>query len=386
MQKYLLSLIGLLFISVSFSSQAQAYEMQRLNVSLNFVDDLDFKNLDLAIERQLRSFQSRDLSKKITLGSDEYTRADMQKSLVFFKALVEKTMECLKTELRDVCYSKFNSVMNQNFIVYKPIPLDWEAGHADNKSLFTAYYSPDLHGKYKKDSVYKHAIYAYPKEARLRRLTREEIDFDKKLAGRGYELVYVKESLYDIWLMHVEGGGRVQIEKEDGTIEMRYLSYKASNKQSFNFLYKYMLRAGMLKPGEASVFNQRLYLEQNPDRQREVFASCPSYIFFQFTQDEPLGVNNISLTENRSLATDYRIYKDYGFLNFIQAQKPIRQNDRIVMRDFSRFFLNQDTGGAIKGQARSDLYFGYGEYASMVANSLKVLGDQYFLMLDSNLK
>lgn len=147
-----------------------------------------------------------------------------------------------------------------------------------------------------------------------------------------------------------------------------------------------MLRAGMLKPGEASVFNQRLYLEQNPDRQREVFASCPSYIFFQFTQDEPLGVNNISLTENRSLATDYRIYKDYGFLNFIQAQKPIRQNDRIVMRDFSRFFLNQDTGGAIKGQARSDLYFGYGEYASMVANSLKVLGDQYFLMLDSNLK
>lgn len=381
MQKLVLTLVSLFLFSNVF-----AYEMQRLNVSLSFVDDLDFKNLDLAIERQLRSLRSRDLSKKITLGDDQYTKKDMQDSLIFFQALVKKTIDCLETETRDVCYSKFNSVMNQNFVIYKPVPLSWEAGHADNKTLFTAYYSPDLHGKYKKDNVYKHAIYAYPNEPHLRRLTREEIDFDNKLAGRGYELVYVKESFYDIWLMHVEGGGRVQIEKEDGTIEMRYLSYKASNKQSFNFLYKYMIRAGMLQPGQASVENQRLYLEQNPERQREVFASCPSYIFFQFTKDEPLGVNNISLTENRSLATDYRIYKDYGFINFVSAKRPIRRNNRIEMIDFSRFFLNQDTGGAIKGQARSDLYFGYGSYASLVANSLKVLGDQYFLMLDSTLK
>lgn len=377
-------ILGLFFLLLSFS--ASSYEMRKLNQSINFVDDLDFANMNLAIERQLRSLQSRDLTKKILLGSDNYTKADMQRSLVFFQKVVNKAIECLKNDLREICYTNFNTVMNQNFTIYKPVPLEWERGHADDKTLFTAYYSPDLHGKYQPDSVYKHPIYAYPKERHLQRLTREEIDFDKKLAGLGYELVYVKESLYDIWLMHVEGGGRVQVELPDGSIEMRYLSYKASNKQKFTFLYKYMIEAGMLKPGEASVFNQRRYLEENPDRQREVFASSPSYIFFQFTKDEPLGVQNIPLTENRSLATDYRIYKDYGFINFVSAKRPVRQNDRIVMKDFSRFFLNQDTGGAIKGQARCDLYFGYGEYASLVANNLKILGDQYFLMLNSNLK
>lgn len=377
-------ILGLFFLLLSFS--ASSYEMRKLNQSLNFVDDLDFKNLNLAIERQLRSLQSRDLSKKVVLGSDNYTKSDMQKSLVFFQKVVNKAMDCLEVQARDVCYANFNTVMNQNFVIYKPIPLEWERGHEDDKTLFTAYYSPDLHGKYQPDAVYKNPIYAYPKEAHLRKLTREEIDFDKKLAGLGYELVYVKESLYDIWLMHVEGGGRVQVELADGTIEKRYLSYKASNRQKFTFLYRYMIDSGMLKPGEASVFNQRRYLEQNPDRQREVFASSPSYIFFQFTKDEPLGVENMSLTENRSLATDYRIYKDYGFINFVSAKRPIMQNNQIKMIDFSRFFLNQDTGGAIKGQARCDLYFGYGEYASLVANSLKVLGDQYFLMLDPTLK
>jgi membrane-bound lytic murein transglycosylase A len=376
---------GLVLLLSLFIINVNAYEMQRVNSSISFVDDLDFKNLNLAIERQLRSFQAEDMSKIVKMGSDEFTKADMKKSLLFFQKVVNKAIACLEVEPRDTCYANLNLVLNQNFMIYKPIPLEWEAGHGTNQTQFTAYYSPDLHGKLKPDHEYKHAIYALPKEPKLRRLTRVEIDFDKKLKGRGLELVYVKESLYDIWLLHVEGGGRVQIEKEDGSIEYRYLSYHDSNKQPFQFLYKYMISAGMLKPGEASVFNQRRYLDENPHHQREVFASSPSYIFFKFTKDEPLGVRNIPLTENRSLATDYRIYNDYGFINFISAQRPILRNNRIEMIDFSRFFLNQDTGGAIKGQARCDLYFGFGEYASLVANSLKVLGNQYFLMLDPNL-
>jgi len=377
------SLFGLFLIVLSTS--LSAYEMQRVNTSLSYFDDLDFKNMNLAIERQLRSFQAQDMTKIISLGSDQYTKADMKRSLLFFQKLVLKTIDCLEVETRDACYANLNTVINQNFLVYKPVPLEWEDGHATNKTKFTAYYSPDLHGKMIADSIYKNPIYAMPKSDSLRRMTREQIDFEKKLSGKGLELVYVKESLYDIWLFHVEGGGRVQVLNDDGSIEMKYLSYHGSNKRKFNFLYKYMVSSGMLKPGEASVFNQRQYLLDNPDKQREVFASCPSYIYLKFTSDEPLGVKNIPLTENRSLATDYRIYKDYGFINFVSAKRPIFRNNRIELIDFSRFFLNQDTGGAIKGQARSDLYFGFGEYASMVANSLKVLGDQYFLMLDPTL-
>jgi membrane-bound lytic murein transglycosylase A len=140
----------------------------------------------------------------------------------------------------------------------------------------------------------------------------------------------------------------------------------------------------MLKPGEFSVYHQRKYLVDNPGVLEEVLSICPSYIFFKVTTDEPLGVKNIPLTENRSLATDYRIYKEYGILNFVQAVKPVRNaSGDLEHKAFSRFFINQDTGGAIKGNARSDLYFGYGPEAATVANNLKKLGKQYFLIKKS---
>lgn len=374
---------GLVLVLSLLISNLFAYEMQLVNTSINFDDDLDFKNLNLAIERQLRSYQSQNMDKVVKMGADTFTKADMQKSLLFFQKVVQKAMECLEQDLRETCYANFNLVLNQNFKIYKPVPLEWEAGHGINQTQFTAYYSPDLHGKTKPDSIYKNPIYAMPSDPKLRGLTREEIDFDKKLAGYGLELVFVKESLYDIWLLHVEGGGRVQVENEDGTVKMKYLSYHSSNKQPFNFLSRYMLAQGMIQPGAASVYHQRKYIVENPHRAREIFASSPSYIYFKFTDDEPLGVRNIPLTENRSLATDYRIYNDYGFINFVKAKRPIRQGDgRLKFIPFSRFYLNQDTGGAIKGQARCDLYFGFGSEAQTAANNLKLLGDQYFLMLD----
>lgn len=371
-------------ITIIISNFCFSYPMTKINQSLSFIDDLDFDNIELAIERQLRSFLSQDLTKKINLATDTYTQKDMQETLIFFQKLTQRTKECLHNHSREVCYANFNLVLNQNFLVYKPIPLNWERGYEENKTLFTAYYSPDLHGKLKRDEVYKNPIYTQPSEEHLRKLSREEIDFDHKLEGLGYELVYVKESLFDIWLMHVEGGGRVEILHEDSSVEKRYLSYQAANGHRFQFLRQYMIESGFLAQDKASVREQRKFLEQNPDKQREIFASSPSYIFFQFTKDEPLGVRNIPLTENRSMATDYRIYKDYGFLNFVQAQRPYLENDEVKMMDFGRFFITQDTGGAIKGHARADLYFGYGEDASLTANSLKVLGDQYFLMLNPN--
>ena len=74
--------------------------------------------------------------------------------------------------------------------------------------------------------------------------------------------------------------------------------------------------------------------------------------------------------------------KEYGVINFIKGKKPVIQNNRQVSKvAFSRFFLNQDTGGAIKGNARCDLYFGYGKDAELAANHVYGLGEQYFLIL-----
>lgn len=353
---------------------------EKVNEYIDFKDDLDFDNMKLAIKRNMKFFNSANLSVKFKFGKDAYTRKSLKLSLLSFEVLVDQALTCMKSEKREFCYDQFSKSVNTEFNIYKPSPLTWERGYKTSQSLFTGYYSPDFIGSRVKTAIYTNPIYKLPKSTKLRNLTREQIDYENKLAGKGVELFYVKESLYDIWLLHVEGGGRIKVMNEDGTSEMVFLSYEGTNKKPFKMLYRYMLDHGMLKPGYAGIDQQRAYLKANPQDAKRVFVSCPSYVFFSESHKEPLGVNDIVLTENRSLASDYRIYKEYGILNFIQAKMPIKENDQIKMKQFSRFFINQDTGGAIKGNARSDLYFGFGRKAELAASHLKELGNQFFLL------
>lgn len=371
-------LITLLLSTQVFSQSITPTE--KYMASVDFSDDLDFQNIELAISRQLKSFTGSRVKGTIRFGRDTYPKTILKDTLLAFKAHVDTYLACVKVSSKELCLETFNKALNRNFTFYRPIPKKTEEGFKTNESLFTGYYSPDLTGSRVKTDVFKHAVYGMPKEAHLKKLTREEIDFDKKLAGRGLELFYVSESLYDLWLFHVEGGGRVHVKNADGTTSFYYLSYAGTNGQKFQMLYRYMIDHGMLVAGKAGIAQQREYLANHPEVHREVFASSPSYVYFKVTQDEPLGVNNIPLTEGRSMATDYRIYTDYGLLQFVQTKKPTMESDEIVQKDFGRFFISQDTGGAIRGNARADLYFGFGHDAELAASNLKNLGTQTILI------
>lgn len=379
--RYLIAMFIVAFgVSASVSKMGPT---QRVYETIEFSDDLNFDNMLLAIDRQLEQLSKYPtLKTKFKLGTLFYTRQNLKGSLDLFKKYVLEAKTCLGTDVSTDCYQDLSSKINKEFALYKPKPSQSEAGFKTGKTLFTSYYSPDLIGSKVKTDIFKNPIYAMPVKSDLRSLSREQIDFEGKLDGKNLELFYVKESRYDIWLLHVEGGGRVQVTNEDGSVSSFYLSYAGTNKLKFNMLYKYMNEQGMLEPGKTSIAHQRQYLEENPGDERAVMASCPSYVFFKVTKDEPLGVRNIPLTENRSLATDYRKYQEYGLINFIQTKKPVSLNEQgeVITENFSRFMINQDTGGAIKGNARSDLYFGFGKKAEFVANHLKFLGNQYFLI------
>ena len=96
----------------------------------------------------------------------------------------------------------------------------------------------------------------------------------------------------------------------------------------------------------------------------------------------PLGNINVKLTPGRSIALDRFIFPK-GALVFIQTEKPVVDSAGKIHRwqPFTRFALNQDTGGAIRGPGRADIFWGNGPYAEIAAGHLKHLGFLYFLVL-----
>jgi membrane-bound lytic murein transglycosylase A len=316
------------------------------------------------------------------LGSKSYPRKKLLTSVVLFKKIVAETKACIDEALveKPGCMDDFNKKVKESFTVYEPNILSTDAeATRPRPALFTAYYSPDFVGSKTRTEKYRYGIYNLPKEENLRTLTREQIDFDDALEGKGYTMFYV-ESVYDLYLMHIEGGGRVTVTNEDGTTSAYYLSYAGSNGKTNKFLSKIMVEKGYLSADNNGTAAQRAYLAAHPEVMREVFRDCPSYIYFKLTDHPPLGVNNIPLTDNRSIATDRTLYAQKGMLAYIVSNRPVNQDGVITNIPFSRFFLDQDTGGAIKGKARADLYFGFGPEAEVAANNLKQYGEIYFLI------
>ena len=125
----------------------------------------------------------------------------------------------------------------------------------------------------------------------------------------------------------------------------------------------------------------RRYLTENPGVLEEVLNYNPSYVFFRQVENGPLGSLGVLLTPGRSVALDSKIFPK-GALGFITCQKPLvnDQGDITKWTEFSRFVLNQDSGAAIKGAGRADIFWGSGSYAEVTAGHLKHNGDLYILI------
>jgi len=113
----------------------------------------------------------------------------------------------------------------------------------------------------------------------------------------------------------------------------------------------------------------------------EVLNHNQSYVFFRLLHDGPFGNINVPLTPGRSIALNARLFPK-GALCFISCQKPVvnREGDIAGWDNFSRFMVNQDTGGAIKGSGRADIFWGSDQYAQLAAGHMQHEGELYVLI------
>ena len=194
------------------------------------------------------------------------------------------------------------------------------------------------------------------------------------LDGQKLEICWLK-SPSDLLAIQIEGSGRVIL--EDGT-PLR-VAYDSHNGYSFSSIERVLIDRNIISREEMSTQRIREWMAAHPDEAVKVRAANRSYVFFRVTglsnDGEPVGAQGVPLTAGRSIAVD-RVH-EYGTPFFIEANLPIESGKSVS--PFSRLMIAQDTGSAIVGPARADLYWGAGDDAGRIAGRIRHPGR--FVML-----
>src|SRR5262245_2565178 len=186
------------------------------------------------------------------------------------------------------------------------------------------------------------------------------------LDGQKLEICWLKDP-FDLLTMQIEGAARVIL--EDGT-PLR-ISYDSHNGYRYSSIERVLVERNLISRQEMSAQHIRDWMAAHPDDAAKVRAANRSYVFFRITglsnEGEPVGAQGVPLTPGRSIAVD-RLH-EYGTPFFIEANLPI-ESVKSVSR-FGRLMIAQDTGSAIVGPARADLYWGAGDDAGRIANRIR---------------
>ncbi len=308
----------------------------------------------------------------------DYPQADlphwaMQGALKFFKDQLIQSTTPLEFELRVWHYFNFYQAAGQK-------------GQGD--VLFTGYYEPVFEGSMRPNERFRFPLYRLPTDLVLDRqgkakgrrtsqgfvpyYTRAEIEEQQLL--KGLELAWL-DNPFDAYLIHVQGSARLVL--EDG--QVMGIGYAGKTDRPYQSLGKALIKQGVFKPEEVTLPVLRQYFQDHPDRLKPLLYTNESYVFFQQTPlyaTGPKGSIGVPLTARYSIATDRKIFPR-GALALVDVALP--EVDGV--RPWRRFVCNQDTGGAIIGPGRVDLYIGTGPAAEQVAGRLKSVGNLYFPVL-----
>lgn len=341
------------------------------------LDDLDRTSLQTAIRHSLSALNKQEASDTVAFGAERVPVAHVRASLETFLSVLETEGELSPRLTREL----------QLYRVTSPV-------------LFTGYYEPVLNGSLTRTERYRYPLYRRPDDlvevdlaaflsARpgekiygrvengklLPYFSRAEIDGQGVFEGKGYELVWVDDPVARFFL-HIQGSGQIQL--TDGT-RLR-VGYAGTNGKPYTSIGSVLLRQGRLPPGHTSAPAIQRYLYAHPGERDHILSHNPRYVFFQPVPDGPRGSLGVPLTPGRALAADPAVYPA-GAPAFIRTSRPVVDaKGRVTWRPFSRFVLFQDSGAAVTGWNRADLFWGWGSGAGAEAGHMAREGELYLLL------
>jgi len=261
------------------------------------------------------------------------------------------------------------------------------------EGLFTGYYVPELKGSRTRSARYHVPIYRVPDDlvtadlglfkkdlkgiriagkvehGRLKPYdSRAEIDRGA-LSGRGLEILYVDNPV-DAFFLHIQGSGRVVL--DDGSATM--IGYAGTNGRPYVAIGRELVTSGAMAKEDVTMQSIRAWLAAHPGEAEKTMAANPSYVFFhELPGDGVVGAAGVALTPGRSLAVDHR-FLPYGVPLWLDSRDPA------TGEPLRRLLVAQDTGGAITGPVRGDVFWGFGREAGERAGRMEDRGRYYLLL------
>ncbi len=272
----------------------------------------------------------------------------------------------------------------------------WQVMAGKHKEgLFTGYYEPSLRGSMQRQGPYQTPVRARPDDLVMVDLGefRDELK-GHRIAGRvnngklkPYEdradivagklppaqdkVIAWAEDPVDVFFLQIQGSGRIIL--ADGT-ELR-VGYDGQNGHPYYAIGRELIKRGELTKENVSLQSIRAWLEANPHQAAMIMNTNRSYVFFRELEGAgPLGAEGVPLTPERSLAVD-RTKLAYGMPLWVDLDPPVDGQPPV-----RRLMVAQDTGGAIKGAIRGDVFWGYGPRAEYLAGHMKSKGKYWILL------
>ncbi|MCP3963376.1 MAG: transglycosylase [bacterium] len=350
------------------------------------IDDGDWQSLDEAIGRSRRWLAGRPSGTSFTFGPRTLEAAEMVEALDLIRGWIaaEPTPET------------FAAQVAQHFDVLESVG---GADGADGGMLITGYYEPVIEGSKRRRREYQVPIYGPPSDiirvdlglfsdewkgrktaGRLRGNTlvpypdRAEIRADG--LGRAKIIAWARDPV-DLFFIEVQGSGALALPNGK---EMR-IGYAGSNGRQYRSIGRLLIDEGKIPREQISMQSIRAYLAAHPEEIERVLDYNQAVVFFRKLDSAPVGSLGFPVTPRRSIATDHRLFPR-GALGFLATDLPAMAEDGSTVAEgtLTRFVLNQDRGGAIRGAGRVDFFWGRGEEASMRAGVMKQPGRLFFLV------